>query len=389
MKFVSLIFAVFVTASISIAQPSSQVFNSSGSWVVPSGFTANIFVEVWGGGGGGGAQTPNAKGGGGGGAYANATFTNVPPGTYTVIVGAGGAPGISGGSSNFQYSSWVIAAGGGSTSNEFGGVGGLASNSNGDYVQSGENGNTASGDNGGAGGAGPSGGGAGGAGGIANNGNGGNGSAAGGGGGGKAGPGNGGTSGNGGAGRVSISVFALNPLPIDLVAFSGKNVGNAVELVWSTASERNNEKFQIERSAEGKEFIEIGNVLGSGTTTETNHYKFIDSKPSLGTNYYRLKQIDFDGKYEYSPIVSVLFQKEGTISIYPTLVQSEFMVALPRDAAELTTVKIYSLQGNLVHSVREEGTNLLKIAMHTLTAGQYVVEVSNGNQLSRTLVFKI
>lgn len=283
----------------------------------------------------------------------------------------------------------MIAAGGGSTSNEFGGVGGLATNSNGDYVQSGVNGNTASGNNGGAGGAGPSGGGAGGAGGIANNGNGGNGSAAGGGGGGKAGPGNGGNSGNGGAGRVSISVFALNPLPIELVAFSGKNVGNAVELVWSTASERNNEKFQIERSADGNEFIAIGNILGNGTTTETNHYKFIDFKPVLGTNYYRLKQIDFDGKSEYSPIVSVLFQKEGTISIYPTLVQSELNVVLPRDAAELTIVKIYSMQGNLVHSIREEGTNLLQIFLPTLTAGQYVVEVSNGNQTSRTFVFKI
>ncbi len=389
MKFVSLLFAVVVTASMSIAQPASQVFNSSGSWVVPTGYTANIFVEVWGGGGGGGDASPDAKGGGGGGAYANSTFTNVPPGTYTVIVGAGGAPGISGGSSNFQYSGWVIAAGGGSTTDQYGGVGGLASNSSGDFVLSGENGNTASGNNGGAGGAGPSGGGTGGAGGIANNGNGGNGGAAGGGGGGKAGPGNGGTSGNGGTGRVSISVLALNPLPIDLVAFTGKNVGDAIELVWRTASERNNEKFQVERSADGHEFIAIGDVLGNGTTTETNHYKFIDFNPILGTNYYRLKQIDFDGKSEYSPIVSLQFQKEEAISIYPTLVQSELNVALPQDADELTIVKFYSMQGKLVYSIREEGTNLLKIVLPTLPAGQYVVEVSNGNQSSRTLVFKI
>lgn len=387
MKSVSLLIA-FLMLSVCYAQPVSQVFNSSGTWVIPAGYTANIFIEAWGGGGGGGAQTPKAKGGGGGGAYANATFSNVPSGSYDVTVGTGGTPGNPGGFSSFNYLGGVVAAGGNSTVDEFGGAGGLLSMCIGELIVAGSNGNNASGNNGGDGGDGASGGGEGGAGGLANNGDGGDGDSVGGGGGGKAGPGNGGNSGNGGNGKVIITVFALNPLPVELAYFKGAASKNTVELYWQTASESYNEKFIVERSVDGKAYQAIGVVAGAGTTQEQQRYIFIDEQPLTGLNYYRLKQIDFDGKFEYSPVIAVDFRASTGILVYPTLVRDAFQIELPEDATEKTTLHIYSMLGSLVYSQELVGDGTLSVNLPPFANGQYLVEIVNGANRKLTRVFK-
>ena len=105
-------FFILITKS-AIAQPTSQTFNSSGTYTVPTGYTAIVTIQAWGGGGGGGNNSGNAKGGGGGGAYAS-IITTLNPGSYTVTVGTGGTTGNAGGNSSF--STLVIAAGGSSTS---------------------------------------------------------------------------------------------------------------------------------------------------------------------------------------------------------------------------------------------------------------------------------
>ena len=97
------------------------------------------------------------------------------------------------------------------------------------------------------------------------------------------------------------------PLPVTLVFFAANQNGTAVDLIWQTASEQNNDYFTIEKSTDGMLFTSISTVPGAGTTNTQKNYLYVDHQPFLGVSYYRLKQTDFDGRFEYSAVVSVEF----------------------------------------------------------------------------------
>lgn len=98
-------------------------------------------------------------------------------------------------------------------------------------------------------------------------------------------------------------------LPVELVQFNVEARTYTVELNWQTASEENNKGFEIQRSHDGIDFEVIGFVEGNGTIFEYSNYSFIDRNPINGTNYYRLRQIDFNGDFDYSQIEAVEFTK--------------------------------------------------------------------------------
>lgn len=104
----------------------------------------------------------------------------------------------------------------------------------------------------------------------------------------------------------TLAYNAIVILPIELTSFSGKNVGsNNNTLVWSTATEKNNDYFSIERSNNGVDFVNVGTKNGAGNSNQEISYFLIDSDYRNEINYYRLKQVDFDGKFIYSDIISI------------------------------------------------------------------------------------
>lgn len=120
---------------------------------------------------------------------------------------------------------------------------------------------------------------------------------------------------------VCSGFYASYPLPVDLLSFSAtvEPTVRRIRLEWITASETNNDYFAIERSSDGLDFEEISRVKGTGTTTLMNTYTAYDTQPLPGITYYRLKQVDLDGKYAYSKIASALFEQvKLTISPNPT-----------------------------------------------------------------------
>lgn len=196
---------------------------------------------------------------------------------------------------------------------------------------------------------------------------------------------------NGTTPRTGSATYLQPPplLPVELVSFKSNSKTNKVELNWNTASELNNEKFLIERSIDGKTYKAIGEKAGHGTTTEPQSYHFMDEHPVAGINYYRLKQMDFDGNFEYSPVESVVMRKDGEIAIYPTVTQGELQIALPEAASETTTINIFSMNGALVSKQNQEGTGVITLTLPTeMISGQYIVEVINGNLSKRTQIFK-
>jgi len=172
-------------------------------------------------------------------------------------------------------------------------------------------------------------------------------------------------------------------LPVKLVFLRANRQNEGVELDWQTASEEDNAFFQVEHSTNGREFYVIGELPGKGTTTTANEYHFQHSKPANGINYYRLKQVDYDGKFEYSRIVSVIVRQEEPITIFPNPTDGPLFV---KGFAEGSMARVTDTSGRLVweNSLPENGM----IDLGGNPKGFYFVEITSANQsyLKRVLI---
>ncbi|MBL7888762.1 MAG: T9SS type A sorting domain-containing protein, partial [Bacteroidia bacterium] len=161
---------------------------------------------------------------------------------------------------------------------------------------------------------------------------------------------------------TSFSPFTLssttvnNPLPIELLSFNAIPNGKKVDLNWSTASEKNNDFFTIERSKDAQLFEFVAHVDGAGNSSELTDYVAVDPQPFSGISYYRLKQTDFNGEYSYSRIVAVEFSSSiQDFLIYPNPADAQdgFIIELSTffETYELTIMdvagkKLYEYKGN-------------------------------------------
>ncbi|MBK8056297.1 MAG: T9SS type A sorting domain-containing protein [Saprospiraceae bacterium] len=131
------------------------------------------------------------------------------------------------------------------------------------------------------------------------------------------------------------------------------------QITWSVATQINNEKYIIEHSPNGSNFSPIGDIPGDGTYNATKHYEYIHTSPSFGMNYYRIKQVDFDGKYSYSDIASVRYDEDSNINIYPNPATSEVTIT----TSETTTLQIMDVYGKLYKQQDiSEGQNTINLS---------------------------
>ena len=142
--------------------------------------------------------------------------------------------------------------------------------------------------------------------------------------------------------------FPSGSLPVHLITFEGKNSSEGNLLNWTTTSEVSNEYFGIDRTVNGLDFTEIGRVSGAGNSSVTNNYKFLDATPSKGMSYYRLKQVDSDGKYDYSKIISVNALKSGELKFFPNPVRSLLTIEWPDQHVKTVRVKVINSLGQEV-----------------------------------------
>lgn len=115
-------------------------------------------------------------------------------------------------------------------------------------------------------------------------------------------------------------------LPVELAGFVASYANDQVELKWQTLSELNNDRFEVEHSRDGYHFQKVGTVEGEGTTAEAKSYFYFHRMSIGGTHYYRLKQIDTDGTFDYSNVVGVIVDNGGKLSIYPNPVKDVIYV---------------------------------------------------------------
>lgn len=166
---------------------------------------------------------------------------------------------------------------------------------------------------------------------------------------------------------------AVNPLPIELLSFEAKPYNNEVLTKWQTASEINNDHFDVERSLNAVLFEHIGTVKGSGTTYTKHEYNFIDPKPYSGVSYYRIKQVDADGKAAYSNMVAVDLSKTLDYVIYPNPNHGQFTLEGSLGNAE---VLLYNMLGQKVeHGIESRTPHTIKVNCSTLSSGVYFINV--------------
>lgn len=173
---------------------------------------------------------------------------------------------------------------------------------------------------------------------------------------------------------------ALSPLPIELLFFKGKDEGLHNLLEWETATERDNDYFTLERSADGTNFTFLAEVDGAGNSNSILDYHSYDFNPFTGVTYYRLKQTDFNGEFTYSNIIALYNQldqiKVSDIYPNPSSGNSNFDFYSPVNGH--ITIKIYDKTGRLVLDETKSiysGNNLINLEIENIARGVYSVEV--------------
>lgn len=171
------------------------------------------------------------------------------------------------------------------------------------------------------------------------------------------------------------------PLPVTLLDFTAQAQPPGVALAWHTAHEQHSAYFAIERSADGQAFTEIGRVAAAGTSSQAHSYAFYDPLPLGGTSYYRLRQVDLDGSFQYSPVRVVGGQAAaGKSLVFPNPARAG---ATLRGLAPGERVQIFNALGQLVAVALAEASGALVLPAG-LATGSYVVR--SGQQTSRLLV---
>jgi hypothetical protein len=185
-------------------------------------------------------------------------------------------------------------------------------------------------------------------------------------------------------------------VPVELISFAASVNGTSVNLNWSTATEINNNGFEIQRNS-GEGFVTIGFVKGNGTTTEAKNYSYSDNNLVTGNYSYRLKQVDFNGAYDYSKVVEVEIVTLNNFELsqnYPNPFNPTTSIRFNIPEAGNVKLAVYNLLGQevktLVNGFRTAGSYTVNFDASNLSSGIYLykIEMNNFTQTRKMTLLK-
>jgi carboxypeptidase T len=185
-----------------------------------------------------------------------------------------------------------------------------------------------------------------------------------------------------------IGVYYYGIVPVELISFRAETVTGGRKLTWSTVTELNNRGFEIEKSFNGKEWQIVGFIPGSGTTSEKNNYSFTDVTTYEGMINYRLKQLDYDGTFNYSAVIESdgIFNREYTLAQnYPNPFNPMTTIEFNLPDEDKVTLKIYDLRGSqiatLLNENRPAGRHTVEFDASKFSSGVYFYQLNSGGKL--------
>ena len=182
-----------------------------------------------------------------------------------------------------------------------------------------------------------------------------------------------------------FAVTANGALPVELTSFTAQANGNAVNLRWETASETNNTGFEVQMDG-GSGFARLDFVQGAGTTLEASSYDFRVEGLAAGSYRFRLKQVDLDGSFEFSPVVELAIAPNGYAFSATSSFRNEAVIDLSVERAQDVTVAVYNLLGRRVATLMSgtvDGSVSLRLDGGSLASGVYLVR-ADGETFSAT-----
>ena len=163
----------------------------------------------------------------------------------------------------------------------------------------------------------------------------------------------------------------------------------AIQLDWSTLQEVNNTDFIVERSNDQRSWASIGSVKSAITSFTRNIYLFNDNNPLSGNNYYRIKQVDLDGRTSFSEVVRVTNHVKKNISIFPNPVNATAQLYSKNSFKPGQTIRIVDAKGSRVKTITATGKNSIQIDMTSLLPGLYLIQlIENGSVLENVSLIK-
>jgi hypothetical protein len=188
-----------------------------------------------------------------------------------------------------------------------------------------------------------------------------------------------------GAGDGIIENDGSGPLPVELLSFIANIQSDVTLLEWSTASEVNNMGFDIEKSNNGEIWNRIDFVHGNGNSNVLINYRFVDKDPYNGITYYRLKQIDFDGKMAYSKVVSVSIKKKKHLVYRFAPNPASQVLYIKTNIKEDYQLNIYTVEGRLIRKI-VLNPETKSIPVDNLPEGMYLFEIRLGDSVIKQKV---
>jgi hypothetical protein len=180
-------------------------------------------------------------------------------------------------------------------------------------------------------------------------------------------------------------------IPVELMTFDGKSSQKSVNLTWKTASERNNRVFEIERNVgnTADKFEKVGEVKGTGNSSAINAYSFTDNAPQAdNVNYYRLRQVDFDGTSTFSKVISIgVSAANKAFKVYPNFVSRGLNIQIETENTDATTFDIVDIHGKVLQSVKKAAyTEGSLFSTANLPTGRYFIRLT-GSAIPQTNTF--
>lgn len=168
---------------------------------------------------------------------------------------------------------------------------------------------------------------------------------------------------------------STNLLPVDFKGFEISKTATGAQLQWTVGTEVNVNEYVVEKSLNGRDFSAIGNVAAKGT----DKYTFTDGKLQNGTSYYRIKSVDKDGQFKYSPVKSINHLIPGKLNytIYPNPVRNNLFI---KDLSGTNNITIFDATGKVVYSKANVNNTSVNIDLTNLSNGLYTVMINNGSE---------
>lgn len=200
--------------------------------------------------------------------------------------------------------------------------------------------------------------------------------------------GNGDVSVNYGAADVWVIKLADIALPVTWGQISVVNTAKVNSLTWITHTEANTSHFDIERSTDGTHFTKIGRHAATGNSSSIVSYAFEDANPVAGKNYYRIRQVDMDGKYRYSRIVSIeVSESSGRMKLFPNPVNNVLTINVPAIPGKYV-ISVVDAAGRLATRSVVPGNSLINLQLRHLADGVYHITVMDGLKTYRAKFVK-